>query len=83
MECKMCGACCTAISISSLIPGLGRGKMAGERCPHLSDRNLCNLFGKDNRPKVCSSYSANVEICGNNAEEATRNIALWEKATAP
>ena len=46
MECRAgCGACCTAPSISSPIPGMPHGKPAGVRCVQLSDDNLCLLFG--------------------------------------
>ena len=46
MKCREgCGACCIAPSISSPIPGMPHGKVAGERCLQLSAENLCNIFG--------------------------------------
>jgi len=66
----MCGACCIAISISSIIPALKRGKKAFERCPHLTSENRCELFGKPQRPKVCSEYLPEMLFCGNSFEEA-------------
>jgi uncharacterized protein len=82
MDCRACGTCCTAISISSIIPGFGP-KPAGVRCPHLRADNLCDLFGKSERPAVCSSFQASVDICGNSADEALVLITNLERLTAP
>ncbi|WP_350297005.1 YkgJ family cysteine cluster protein, partial [Limnohabitans sp. Rim8] len=49
-----CGACCTAPSISSPIPGMPSGKPAGVRCIQLADDLRCMLFGQDTRPLVCA-----------------------------
>lgn len=81
MKCHQCGACCTEISISSNIPGMG-AKPAGIRCIHLGDDRLCALFGKPDRPTVCSSFQANVEICGTNEKEAISLIRWYEKETS-
>lgn len=81
MNCHQCGACCVEISISSPIPGMPNGKKAGERCIHLNN-NLCSIFGHPDRPKVCSSFQADIEICGTNKEEATNLIRWFEKATS-
>lgn len=81
IKCKSCGACCIAPSISSSIPGLENGKMAGERCIHLSQENLCLIYEK--RPLVCREYSPNREICGENQAEAITNLTLLEKLTSP
>lgn len=83
MNCRCCGACCTEISISTIIPGLGRGKRAGERCPHLTDNNLCELFNKPERPEICSTYLPDPEICGENVTEAIDNLRKWEELTDP
>ena len=73
MECRSdCGACCIAISISSPIPGMPKGKPAGVRCIHLSDDNRCALFNDPGRPKVCGDYIAEPEFCGSTREEALR-----------
>ena len=82
-ECTTCGACCIAISISPDSPALPNGKEAGERCPHLNDNNLCSLFGKKERPKVCGSFPAMEDICGTGYEDAMRRIELMELATKP
>ena len=73
MECRPnCGACCIAISISSLIPGMPDGKPAGVRCIHLLEDNRCALFNQPERPKVCSDYQAETEFCGEDRDEALR-----------
>jgi hypothetical protein len=58
------------------------GKPAGERCLHLSAANLCELFGRPERPAVCSAFEADVEVCGNDTDEAIRIIGWWEQMTA-
>ncbi len=82
MECRAgCGACCIAISISSPIPGLPDGKPAGVRCPQLSDDNLCLIFGRPERPAVCSAFEAEPLFCGSNRDEALRLITELEELT--
>lgn len=84
MSCRAgCGACCTAPSISSPIPGMPAGKPAGVRCVQLSPDNLCLLFGKPERPEVCNRLRASEEMCGSTAEEALVYLAFLERATAP
>jgi len=84
MECHQCGACCTEISISSPIPYMPNGKPAGKRCDWLdTDTNLCGLFGLPERPAICSSFQADVSICGTNKEEATKLIRWYERETKP
>ena len=73
-----CGACCLVISISSPIPGMPNGKPAGERCLHLDDFGLCLLFGKPERPEICSAFRAEKAICGASRNEAIQNIAGLE-----
>ena len=83
MECRAgCGACCIAPSISSPIPGLPNGKAAGERCPHLTAEFLCAIFGRPERPSVCSGFAAAVYVCGSSREEAIRLIGWLEQVTA-
>lgn len=65
-----CGACCIALSISSVIPGMPNGKPAGVRCVQLDDDNRCRIFGKPERPQVCSDFQAELEFCGNTRDEA-------------
>lgn len=79
IECRAgCGACCVVISISSPIPGMPDGKPAGVKCIHLSDGGLCGLFGKQERPAICSQFRAEKAICGKTTEDAIRNIAYLE-----
>lgn len=82
MDCRLsCGACCIAPSISSPIPGMPNGKKAGERCIQLDDNNLCKIFGKPERPKVCSAFSAEEWVCGTTSEEAMLILTDLEKQT--
>lgn len=83
MDCRPgCGACCIAPSISSPIPGMPFGKPAGVRCIHLSEANLCRLFGNEARPAVCSAFQADAVVCGESREEAIRLLGWLEQATA-
>lgn len=84
MECRVgCGACCIAPSISSAIPGMPQGKPAGVRCVQLTDDNRCRLFGRPERPDVCSRLRPAEEMCGHSAQEALRYLISLERATAP
>lgn len=78
-----CAACCIAPSISSSIPGMGGGKPAGVRCIQLSNDNRCMLFDNNERPKVCSSLKASVEMCGANRDEAMARLRDLEQLTHP
>jgi hypothetical protein len=59
------------------------GKPAGVRCSQLSDDNRCLLFDNMERPLVCRSIQASVEMCGDCAEEALLRLAVWEWETKP
>ena len=84
MECRPgCGACCIAMSISGPILAMPDGKPAGVRCLWLTNENLCKLFGKPERPPVCSSFPAMPDTCGSCREEALELIRAMEDATAP
>ncbi len=84
MECRpQCGACCIALSISTPIPGMPEGKPAGVRCVQLSDDDRCLIFGQPERPKCCAGLKPNLEMCGDNREQALRWIAWLEEATRP
>ncbi|MEL0636370.1 MULTISPECIES: YkgJ family cysteine cluster protein [Marinomonas] len=84
MQCRShCGACCTAPSISSPIPGMPNGKAAGQACIHLVEEYRCAIFNDASRPKVCSDFMAEAMICGNSREEAMIIIASIEAATTP
>lgn len=83
MECRAgCGACCIAPSISSPIPGMPQGKLAGVRCVQLDERNLCRLFGLPERPPVCGRFAADPQVCGESREQAIRLLTEWEQMTA-
>jgi len=76
-----CGACCTAPSISSPIPGMPGGKPAGARCVQLTDDLRCAIFGRPERPAVCSSLRPAAEMCGSSAREAYEGLSRLERAT--
>ena len=77
-----CGACCIAPSISPS-PALPAGKPAGVRCPHLLADITCALFGRPERPAVCTSLRPQPEMCGDSAAEAMATLLGWETLTAP
>lgn len=82
MPCRAgCGACCIAISISSPIPGMPDGKPAGVRCVQLDDANLCRIFGRPERPVVCSAFQAEPQFCGETREQALTLIGELELLT--
>ena len=84
MDCRSdCGACCTAPSISSPIPGMPEGKPANTRCVQLSDTNLCMIFGSPLRPKVCSGLQPDAEMCGSTRQQAITYLLELETLTAP
>lgn len=84
MDCRVgCGACCIALSISSPIPGMPAGKPSGVRCVQLTEDNRCKLFGKPERPLVCTRLRPLPEMCGESAEDAMRYLFLLEELTAP
>jgi len=84
MDCRVgCGACCIAPSISSPIPGMPQGKAAGVRCVQLTEDNRCRLFGKPERPAVCSALRPAEDMCGHSRQEALSLLTALERATAP
>lgn len=83
MQCREgCGACCIAPSITSAIPGMPNGKPAGVRCVHLTDELRCAIFDSPSRPIVCSQFAADVQVCGDSAEQALQILTRWEQETA-
>ena len=78
-----CGACCTAPSISSPIPGLPQGKPAGLRCVQLDAANRCLIFGRPERPAVCASLMPSPAMCGESAHQALLYLAKLEQDTTP
>lgn len=84
MNCRStCGACCIAPSISSVIPGMPNGKPAGVRCVQLMEDLRCALFGLPERPAVCKSLPATLDICGASREEALTLLSEMELITLP
>ena len=84
MKCRdYCGACCIAPSISSPIPGMPKGKKAGERCIQLDENNRCKIFLDTRRPKVCGDLSPEAAMCGNTREEALAYLEELERLTSP
>ena len=82
MACRPgCAACCIAPSISSPIPGMPAGKPAGVRCVQLTAEGLCRLYGRPERPRVCASFRASADACGDSREEAMQNLARLEVET--
>lgn len=60
-----------------------QGKPAGVRCLHLLPDLRCALFGRPERPAVCSSLKPMPDACGTSREEALALLAALELATAP
>ncbi|WP_413112025.1 YkgJ family cysteine cluster protein [Thaumasiovibrio sp. DFM-14] len=82
LTCRLgCGACCIAPSISSAIPGMPKGKPANTRCVQLNEDNLCRLFGKPERPKVCGDFQPCPDICGGSNEFAMSQLLELEAMT--
>jgi uncharacterized protein len=77
-----CGACCTAPSISSPIPGMPNGKPAGVRCIQLDEHNGCRIFGQPDRPAVCSSLKPSREMCGDTRTHAMHFLTELDRLTS-
>jgi Fe-S-cluster containining protein len=84
MNCRPgCGACCTAPSISSAIPGMPHGKPAGVRCIQLDADHGCMIFGRPERPAVCSGLLPSAEMCGDSRQAAMLFLGRLERDTRP
>ena len=59
------------------------GKPAGVRCIHLTPDLRCAIFGTPERPKVCGSLRALVEMCGSSQQDALDYLKDLELATRP
>jgi len=80
MVCRTnCGACCIALSISSPLPGMPKGKPAGVRCIHLLDNYKCDIYTDQAKPQVCVDFKAEAEFCGFTQEEALRILGSLSK----
>ena len=74
MHCRPdCGACCTAPSITSPIPGMPNGKPANTPCVQLDEHQRCKLFG----------LQPGLEMCGSTREQAMIYLLDLEQQTAP
>lgn len=78
-----CGACCTAPSISTPIPGMPSGKPAGVPCVQLDEARRCRLFGDPRRPAVCGSLQPSAAMCGTDRAQAIAWLSALESATRP
>jgi Fe-S-cluster containining protein len=84
MHCRShCAACCIAPSISSPIPGMPDGKPAGVPCVQLDQQLRCRLFGRPERPAVCSSLRPTPDMCGQSAADAMAGLLRLERMTRP
>jgi len=84
MQCRsQCGACCTAPSISSPIPGMPQGKPANTPCVQLDADLRCKLFGSPRRPAVCAGLQPSRDMCGATRSDAMIYLLKLEADTAP
>lgn len=84
MDCRpACGACCTAPSITSPIPGMPGGKPAGVRCIQLGADERCLIFGDPRRPLVCAGLQPSAEMCGSTRTQAMQWLTQLEHSTRP
>ncbi|MFT4174805.1 MAG: YkgJ family cysteine cluster protein [Rhodocyclaceae bacterium] len=84
MNCRPhCGACCTAPSISSPIPGMPHGKPAGVPCIQLDDALRCKIFARPERPACCAGLQPSADMCGTSREAAIQWLARLEILTRP
>ncbi|NUN61415.1 MAG: YkgJ family cysteine cluster protein [Burkholderiaceae bacterium] len=82
MDCRPgCGACCTAPSISSPIPGMPHGKPTGVRCIQLGADERCRIFGHPDRPAVCAQLRPSAEMCGASRHHALHYLDQLERLT--
>lgn len=82
MDCRPgCGACCIAPSISSRMPGMPLGKVAGIPCIHLSENLRCSIFDSEERPQVCKAFKAEASISGDTPLQAMANLTRLELIT--
>jgi uncharacterized protein len=58
------------------------GKPAGVRCIHLTLEGRCAIYGRADRPAICSRLRASVEMCGSSTAEAAAYLTWLELETA-
>ncbi|WP_144769314.1 YkgJ family cysteine cluster protein [Herbaspirillum sp. SJZ099] len=84
MNCRpQCGACCTAPSITSPLPGMPNGKPAGVPCVQLDEAMRCKVFGRPERPAFCGGLQPSAEMCGDSRAAAMFWLGALEAVTAP
>ena len=76
-----CGVCCIAPSSSAPIPGMPQGEPAGVRCVQLDEASRCRLFGRPERPAVCTRLRPEPAMCGPDRTHALAWLAALESAT--
>jgi hypothetical protein len=59
------------------------GKPAGIPCVQLLPDRRCALFGRPERPAVCTSLRPHESMCGATREDALRILDALELATRP
>lgn len=59
------------------------GKPAGVRCVQLTDDQRCRIFGRAERPSVCSALRPSAEMCGRSDAEAMAYLEHLEQNTRP
>ena len=64
------------------MPGHPHGKPAGIACTHLLSDLRCALFGRPERPSVCSSLRPQPEMCGAGRAAALAHLDALERATS-
>ena len=59
------------------------GKPAGVRCVQLDAANRCRIFGRAERPAVCSQLQPSKDMCGDDSTSALRYLMRLEALTQP
>jgi Fe-S-cluster containining protein len=78
-----CGACCIAPSITSVLPDMPQGKLAGMPCIQLDEQFRCKVFGRPQRPAFCAGLQPSREMCGDTREHALAWLTQLELASLP
>ncbi len=60
-----------------------QGKPAGQACVQLDEALRCRLFGRPERPAVCTTLRPMAEMCGSNRAQALHWLTQLELATRP
>jgi uncharacterized protein len=58
-----------------------QGKPAGVRCVQLTEDNRCRVFGRPERPAVCTGLRPNPEMCGDHDAGAMQYLTALEQLT--